>query len=121
MALAVAAAALGKGLELDFPPHRVRGNCAILVVAPSGIGKSAIFKQMCAPLYYEEKRIVEEHKATLPTLLATKHRLDHEAAQCKKFSNAGDEAKLAEIIRKQEKLELKMATPRLLADDANVP
>ena len=64
LALVTAAAAIGKGLVMDIPPHTTRANIFLLATARSGTGKSDCFRDITAPLVEAEDRANAAHEST---------------------------------------------------------
>jgi hypothetical protein len=112
MALAAASAALGKGIELNCPPHRTRPNIFLLATARSGTGKSDCARDIFAPLYLAEDQASEAHRQTRLRKGAEAKLLEREISTIKKHSETNIE-RMADLTEKHEAA-LKELQPRML-------
>lgn len=113
MALAVTAAALGKGLELDCPPHRTRANIFMLASARSGTGKSDCYRDLTAPLYYAQQLANEGHEQTRHQKFAEARLLEKEISKISGEATPENVAKFAELSERLEAAN-KAAQPRIM-------
>lgn len=120
LALVTASAALGKGLELDIPPHLTRGNIFLLATARSGTGKSDCFRDVTAPLFLAEEQANEAHEATRHRKAAEAKLLEGELAKIKGHSE-GNIEKLAELTTKHEAALKALQPIRYTIEDATEP
>ena len=117
MALAATSAALGKGIELNCPPHRTRANLFLLATARSGTGKSDCARDIYAPLYKAEEQANEAHEATRHRKGAEAKLLEKEIAAIKGH-NEGNIEKLANLTEKHEAAMKALQPRRIIIEDA---
>ena len=120
LALATAAAALGKGLELDIPPHTTRANIFLLATARSGTGKSDCFRDITAPLVEAEDRANDAHESTRHKKAAEASLLEKEIAGIKGHTE-GNIEKLANLTEKHEAAMQALQPRRIIIEDATEP
>tara|TARA_R110002012_G_scaffold183514_2_gene349918 strand:+ start:1034 stop:2470 length:1437 start_codon:yes stop_codon:yes gene_type:complete len=117
MVLATAAAALGKGIELDCPPHKTRPNIFLLANARSGTGKSDCARDIFAPIYKAEEQANETHDCIKHKKTAETKLLEKEIASIKGHNEANIE-KLAELTEKHEAALKALKPRRIIIEDA---
>ena len=116
MALAAASAALGKGIELNCPPHRTRPNIFLLATARSGTGKSDCARDIFAPLYLAEDQASAAHRQT--RLRRSRSKASRkEISTIKKHSEANIE-RMADLTEKHEAALKESQPPMLIIEDA---
>lgn len=120
LALVTAAAAIGKGLELDIPPHRTRANIFLLATAKSGTGKSDCFRDITAPLIMAEEMENEAHESTRHKKAAEASLLEKEIAGIKGRTE-GNIEKRANLTEKHEAAMKALQPPRIIIEDATEP
>lgn len=118
MALAVTAAALGKGLELDCPPHRTRPNLFVLASARSGTGKSDCFRDIAAPLYFAEEQANEAHEQTRHQKSAEAKLLEKEMSKISGEASPENIARYAELSNRLDAANKAMQPRRMVIEDA---
>ncbi len=128
-AVAVVAAALGRGLQVVSGPNRTTmGNVYILVTAPSGVGKSTVIKSLTRPfLDAEAKQYEEWEHTTRPKAQAESDLLEAEIARLKKGKVGGkpeselerrDTMQLIEEKRRRlDELKDELLPPRLVVEN----
>ena len=121
LALVTAAAAIGKGLELDCPPHRTRGNIFLLATARSGTGKSDCFRDITAPLYLAEDQANEAHENTRHRKGAEAKLLEKEIAGIKGGATEVNIEKLADLTNKHEAALKALQPIRIIIEDSTEP
>jgi hypothetical protein len=72
--LATAAAACGKGIQVESRTNRyTRANMFVVIAAPSGTGKSEVMRLVQAPISAVEQELIENHSRSVkPPLEAEK-------------------------------------------------
>jgi hypothetical protein len=120
LALVTAAAAIGKGLELDIPPHSTRANIFLLATARSGTGKSDCFRDITAPLVMAEEQANDAHESTRHRKAAEVKLLEAEMGKVKGHSEDSIN-KLANLSEKHEAAMKALLPPRIIIEDATEP
>lgn len=120
LALVTAAAAIGKGLELDIPPHRTRANIFLLAEARSGTGKSDCFRDITAPLVEAEDRANAAHESTRHRKAAEVKLLEAEMSKIKGHTEDSIN-QLAELSEKHEAAKKELQPRRIIIEDATEP
>jgi hypothetical protein len=120
LALVTAAAAIGKGLELDIPPHRTRPNIFLLATARSGTGKSDCFRDLTAPLYLAEEQANDAHESTRHRKAAEVKLLEAEMGKIKGHSEESIN-KLADLSEKHEAALKALHPRRIIIEDSTEP
>lgn len=120
LALVTAAAAIGKGLELDIPPHTTRANIFLLATARSGTGKSDCYRDITAPLVLSEERANAAHESTRHRKAAEVKLLEAEMSKIKGHSEESIN-ELADLSEKHEAAMKALQPRRIIIEDATEP
>jgi hypothetical protein len=120
LALVTAAAAIGKGLVIDIPPHTTRANIFLLATARSGTGKSDCFRDITEPLIIAEQQTNDAHESTRHKKAAEVKLLEAEMGKVKGHSDESIN-KLADLSEKYEKAMKALQPRRMIIEDATEP
>jgi hypothetical protein len=117
LTLTAISAAIGKGVQLRVPPHTCRGNLFTLVSAPSGRGKSLVFKRIMDPLYQIQNSLNEVwEKERYPQIRADLKKLEIQEKRIER-SKAPCREELRKLQCQRSELERSLIRPRILTED----
>jgi hypothetical protein len=123
-ALSATSAACGRSLMTPSGPSRKIGaNIYYLIAAPSGLGKSSVFRPCFEPLYsFQADRVSKFVELDKPQLLLEQTKLKkdleiYKHSLGKKSFIAGQEDRMKDIIARLAEIELELRAPQVICED----